>query len=354
MMKKRTGMVRWLAAVALTAAVIMGTAFVASIEAQDQDEVARSIPLNGADIVEEVGSAVVTVINEQQGFQGLDSSVPAGSGTGFIISEDGYIVTNWHVVTGGDSFLVILANGERRDAQLIGSDPISDLAVVQIDGDVPNVVSLGDSDALRPGEPVLAIGSPLGSFTNTVTQGVVSAVGRDLEGSNYTNLIQHDAAINSGNSGGPLFNFDGEVIGVNTLGIPSQGGQVVQGIFFAVPASTVQEITSQIIETGEVIYPFFGISFQTITWQSAAQADLPVDNGVVVLEITANSPAAAAGLQPGDIILGLDGVQIDQRNSFSDVLFQFEPGEEIEVTFLREGQELTTTLVLADRADFVG
>jgi 2-alkenal reductase len=326
--------------IALIAAALTGGVVTAQQETQ-----------NAADVVEDVGSAVVTVINEQQ-FQGFSQTVPAGSGTGFIIDEAGHIVTNWHVIQGGQAFLVIFADGERREAELIGSDPLSDLAVVRVEGDLPGIVGFGDSDALRPGEPVLAIGSPLGAFTNTVTQGVVSATGRDLGESTYNNLIQHDAAINPGNSGGPLFNLDGEVVGVNTLGIPSQAGQPVQGIFFAVPSSIVEEITERLIEDGQVIYPFFGIRYQTITWQRAAQADLPVDHGVLITEVTAGGPAEAAGLQQEDIVTAIGGIAIDQDTAFPKALFQFEPGDEVEAEVLRDGETLTVTVTLGERPDF--
>ena len=317
-----------------------------------EQEIGSNANQSVADLVEVVGQAVVTVINEQL-FQGFDAAQPAGSGTGFIIDKQGHVVTNWHVVTGADDFLVILANGERREATLVGADMLSDLAVVKIEGETPAMVPLVGSDNLRPGETVLAIGSPLGTFTNTVTRGIVSALGRDLEGSNYTNLIQHDAAINPGNSGGPLFNLQGEVIGVNTLGIPSQGGQPVQGIFFAVPASTVVEITDALIEDGEVDYPFFGIAYETVTWQRAAQAGLPVDHGVIVTGVTAQAPAAEAGLQPGDIVLSISGTEINQDNAFSEVLFDFDPGDEIEVELLRGEERLTVELQLVTRDAFV-
>lgn len=176
--------------------------------AQDQPAQVETAPGDAISVVQQVGGSVVTVINQQM-FGGFDTVQPVGSGTGFIIDADGHIVTNWHVVQGGQDFLVILSNGERRTATLVGSDRISDLAVVKVDGALPAVAAFGDSDALQVGEPVLAIGSPLGTYTNTVTEGIVSALGRDLPQSNYNNLIQHDAAINPGNSGGPLFNMMG-------------------------------------------------------------------------------------------------------------------------------------------------
>jgi 2-alkenal reductase len=312
--------------------------------------VAAASPNGAISVVQQVGNSVVTVINQQM-FQGFDAVQPVGSGTGFIIDQQGHIVTNWHVVQGGDDFLVILANGERRPATLVGSDSISDLAVVQIQGELPAVASFGDSDALQVGETVLAIGSPLGTYTNTVTEGIVSALGRDLPQSNYNNLIQHDAAINPGNSGGPLFNLQGQVIGVNALGVSEENGQAIQGLFFALPGNQVSSIVSRLIADGRVVYPFFGITYQTINWQNAAQADLPVDSGVYVTEISAGGPAEAAGLQPGDIVVAIDGVAIDAQNAFAEVLFTHMPGDSVAVDIVRGDQRLTATLTLAVRPD---
>lgn len=322
----------------------------ANVAAQDSPGQGPPTTNDAVDVVQQVGDSVVTVINQQL-FQGFGSVQPVGSGTGFIIDEQGHIVTNWHVVQGGDDFLVILANGERRPARLVGSDQLSDLAVVQIDGELPGVASFGDSDALQVGETVLAIGSPLGTFTNTVTEGIVSALGRDLPQSNYTNLIQHDAAINPGNSGGPLFNLQGQVIGVNTLGLSEEGGQALQGLFFALPGNQVQSIVSRLIESGRVVYPFFGITYQTINWQNAAQANLPVDHGVYVTQVSSGGPAEAAGLLAGDIVISIDGVQIDAQNAFSEVLFTHTPGATISVEVVRGGQHFIASLTLAERPE---
>jgi len=327
-------------------------------DATPSAEPASSYP--AVDVVKQVGPAVVTVINEQManapGSGGSDSVVPTGSGTGFIIDEQGHIVTNWHVVDQGQQFQVILANGEKRDAELIGADEVSDLAVVQISGDLPGIVSFGDSSQLEPGEPVLAIGSPLGAFTNTVTEGIISAVGRDFPGGSggpqiYTNLIQHDAAINPGNSGGPLFDLQGEVIGVNTLGIPSEAGQPVQGLFFAIPSNTVMEITQQLIANGKVVYPFLGVSTVSVTADVAAQAELSVDHGEYVVQVVEGGPAATAGIQEGDVILAIDGQPIDAQRALSEVLFAHKPGDVVNVDIQRGDQQLTIELTLAERPD---
>lgn len=326
--------------------------------AMAQDERAAALTSESAvEIVEQVGPAVVTVINEQEfDDQGAAQFEPIGSGTGFIIDQDGHVVTNWHVVDGGDQFEVIMADGSVRDAELIGSDELSDLAIVQIDGDIPATIPFGDSDALKPGQPVLAIGSALGAFTNTVTQGIVSALGRDFPGGDtiYSNLIQHDAAINPGNSGGPLLNFQAEVIGVNTLGIPvSQSGEIVQGLFFSIPSNTVGKIAEKLIDHGEVIYPYFGIEYHSMTPQEAAQGDFAVDYGVLVNSVVPGGPADEAGVEPGDIVTAIGDFQIDQQTSFSEALFNFEPGDTVEITIMRGDEELKREITFDERPDDV-
>ncbi|MGI8475987.1 MAG: S1C family serine protease, partial [Thermomicrobiales bacterium] len=316
----------------------------------------KAAAMSAEDVVARVGPAVVTVINEQR-YKGSDLT-PVGSGTGFIIDDQGHVVTNWHVVDGGEQFEVTFADGETRKADLVGSDRISDLAVIRVEGGLPATVPLGDSDALRPGQSVLAIGSPLGSFTNTVTEGIVSAVGRDFPFAsgpqNYTNLIQHDAAINPGNSGGPLFNLAGEVVGVNTLGIPTdEAGQPVQGLFFAIPSNTVAKIAGKLIGDGQVVYPYFGIEFANVTPEVAARLKLPVANGVVVQTGTADGPAAAAGLQVGDVVLAIDGVKIDQKMSFAEVLFGHQPDETVTATVQRGDRQIDLEVTLGTRPDGV-
>ena len=331
----------------------------AGVDAQDtvvSPNSSLTDPTGTVAVVRQVGPAVVTVINEQTVSGLAEGSQEAGRGTGFIINEDGNIVTNWHVVNGGDQFQVIFADGETRSATLVGSDQVSDLAIVRVDGEVPATVPLGDSNALEPGQTVVAIGSPLGTFTNTVTQGIVSALGRnnffgsgDPCSAQYTNLIQHDAAINPGNSGGPLFNLAGEVIGVNTLGIPSSGSSPVQGLFFAVPSSTVARIAEDLIATGEVVYPFFGITGAAVTSDVAAQANLDVDFGQYVQSADAGNPAADAGIEAGDVILAVDGEQINADNSFVEVLFSHEPGDTVTATVRRGGEELSFDVTLGER-----
>lgn len=321
-----------------------------------QDTTGEMTPV---EVVDQVGSAVVTVVNEQTVNTqfGTQETQQVGAGTGFIIDEEGHIVTNWHVVTGGTSFLVILADGTEVDAELIGEDPRDDLAVVKIDPSVvPAIVPLGDSDALRPGQTVLAIGSPLGAFGNTVTSGIVSALDRDQLGQgqisicqNYSDLIQHDAAINPGNSGGPLFNLQGEVVGVNTLGIPqSTSGVPVQGLFFAVPSNTVSAVVQQLIDQGFISAPYLGISLISLNPQLAAVNNLPVESGVYIDSVEAAGPAEQAGLQPGDIILSINGEDITPMNTLATMLLNYQPGETVELTVLRDGQETSLQLTFGE------
>lgn len=311
-------------------------------------------------VVQAVDPAVVTVVNRQvvQG-SGVTDPVPAGAGTGFFINAEGMAVTNNHVVEGGQDFSVFLYNGEEREATIVGTDPTSDLAVIQVEGDVPAIVPFGNSDELLPGETVLAIGSPLGTFSNTVTEGIVSAIGRTPEAflpqstgqeSIYTNLVQHDAAINPGNSGGPLFNLAGEVVGVNTLGIPQQGGQPVQGLFFAIPSNTVQNVVRQLIDTGTVSYPYFGIQSTAVNDVIASQENLAVSQGqLVVQNPQVGSPAGEAGIQQGDVITAINGDSITQQSPFIEQLFDYSPGDTVTVTIQRGDEEIETEVTLAER-----
>ena len=316
------------------------------------------VTFDASQIVERVSPAVVTVINEQQFDDGLfgQTEVEAGRGTGFIIDGSGNIVTNEHVVSGGSGFEVILSNGEKRDATLVGADPLSDLAIVRMDGPPPATVEFGNSESLQQGHPVLASGSPLGEFTGTVTSGIVSALNRDFptnagmagEGI-YTDLIQHDAAINPGNSGGPLFDLTGRVIGVNTLGIPQSGVTPVQGLFFAIPANHVADVASQLIENGQVSYPYIGVEYQPISPDLAAQNDLPVDYGAYVTAVVPGGPADQAGIREGDIILGIGDQRIQSQTTFTEALFDQSPEETVAVTVLRGGEERQFEVTLAGR-----
>src|SRR5687768_199444 len=258
--------------------------------------------------VQKVGPAVVTVVGTIPGQNTFFG--PTGdqmvSGTGFFITDQGYILTNNHVVEGTKEVNIVLSDGTEQTATIVGTDIYSDIAVLKTDGNVPAVAKLGNSDVLKPGESVIAIGSPLGNFKNTVTVGVVSATGRAIDtGNGYQieDLIQTDAAINHGNSGGPLVNLAGEVVGINTLVVRNtNSGDVAEGLGFAIPVNTPQAVAQQIIEKGYFARPYIGISFQPINPEIASRYDLPAQWGVYITRVVDNSPASQAGLQEGDII----------------------------------------------------
>ncbi|WP_424945280.1 S1C family serine protease [Caldanaerobacter subterraneus] len=291
--------------------------------------------------------------------------VPKGSGSGFIISTDGYIVTNNHVIEGASKITVKLLDGRSADAKLIGKDPRTDLAVLKIN--LPNlpVVKLGDSSKLQPGELAIAIGNPLGdSFAGTVTAGIISGLNRNLQ-SDYgpVKLIQTDAAINPGNSGGPLVNSKAEVIGITSVKLTSIGPSIqdpfglfqgqstpVEGMGFAIPINEAKPIIEQLIKHGYVERPMMGIGAQTITPQDAAQYNLPV--GVYVVQVQPGSGAEKAGIQPGDVIIKADGKQIKSFEDLQSVINSHKVGDVINVTIWRNGRTFTVPVKLQSSANF--
>lgn len=293
--------------------------------------------------VKRVAPAVVTVINR--------NAADTGSGSGVVISNEGHILTNHHVVEGSDQLSVILADSTRQEALLVGSDPLSDIAVIKINGAVPAVAPIGDSEQLEPGETVIAIGSPLGNFRNTVTSGVVSALSRSV--GTFEGLIQTDASINRGNSGGPLINLRGEVIGINTLVVrgngPLLGGDQAEGLGFAVPATIFKIVSAQLIDTGEMKYPYMGIRYSMIDGEIAAEQNLPVETGAYVASVEPGTPASQAGLQADDIVIEVNGVSLAVDNSLRYVLTQYRPGDTIELTIQRGDQTLKVDLTLGTR-----
>jgi 2-alkenal reductase len=308
---------------------------------------AAASALTPIEVVELVSPTVVTVINEQIE-EGETDAVPSGSGSGFFLDEDGHVVTNQHVVDGGVEFLVVLEDGRELPATLVGADANSDVAILKVEPPVPAVARIGDSARLLPGQEVLAIGSPLGTFTNTVTEGIVSALGRtipdDNGGPELLNLIQHDAAINPGNSGGPLVTMTGEVVGINTLGIVD-----AQGIFFAVPTETITRVAEELIAEGAVDYPYLGLQLVPLTDELIARWALPVDEGFYVQGVVAGSPSDAAGLQVGDTVTAIDLERVGQRQSMVGALFQYKPGDTVQLTVQRGLSSMRIELQLAER-----
>ncbi|MCL4393751.1 MAG: trypsin-like peptidase domain-containing protein [Chloroflexi bacterium] len=302
------------------------------------------------DAVKQVQPAVVTVVNQmqpQQGFRGLTVS-PTASGSGVIIDANGHIVTNNHVIDGAQSLQVIFADGTKADATLVGADPVLDIAVIKVNAKMPAVAQFGNSGSLEPGQVAIAIGSPLGDYRGTVTVGVISGLNRTVD--TETGLIQTDAAINNGNSGGPLIDSLGQVIGINTLVVRSSGNDnVAEGLGFAIPSNLVKATVSQLISTGSVQHPYIGIAYQQVDPQIATQLNLNTTNGVVVTQVDPSSPAAQAGLQEGDVILAINGETLDQDHVLTGVLLSHKPGETLSLTVLRNGRQIQSSLVLGTR-----
>ncbi len=305
-------------------------------------------------VVERVGPAVVTVVGTtcgQMTFFGYSGDQEV-SGSGFIITGDGYIVTNNHVVEDTQSLQVILSDGSELPATVVSTDSFSDLAVLKADGIMPGVAVLGNSDNLKPGETVIAIGSPLGDFRNSVTVGVVSATGRSLDtGNNYQmeNLIQTDAAINSGNSGGPLVNLAGEVVGVNSAVVRGSGNSAIaEGLGFAIPSNTALLISQQIITEGYFSRPYMGVSIQQIDPSIASRYDLTVQWGAYITRVGDGSPAGNAGIRQGDIIVRIGDKVFSENTQFVNALFAFQPGDVVEVEVVRNDQKMVFQVTLTE------
>lgn len=301
------------------------------------------------DTVRQVEPAVVTVVTNESVGNSFGGTVQA-SGSGVIISQDGHIITNNHVVEGGSSVAVIYSDGTRVPASVVGTDPLTDIAVLKVDGQVPAYVPFGDSNALNLGEWVIAIGSPLGNYRGSVTVGVVSGLNRTVDGTQQENLIQTDAAINHGNSGGPLINLAGQIVGINTLVVrDTVGGAPAEGLGFAVPSNTVRSVAEQLISRGRIDYPFIGISYSEVTPQLAGEMNLATKHGVVVTQVTSGSPAARAGLQMRDVIMAIDNNAIDEDNSLRSILFKYHVGDQVTLTVERGGQTIQVKITLIAR-----
>ncbi len=303
-----------------------------------------------------VGPAVVTVSGTiaSQMSQFGPTGPQTVSGSGVFISDKGYILTNNHVIDGVTGITITLADGTTEAATLVGADVYSDIAVLKVTGKIPAVATLGNSDVLNPGDTAIAIGSPLGDFKNTVTVGVISATGRSIDtGNGYSidGLIQTDAAINQGNSGGPLVNLAGEVIGINSMIVRNSGsGTVAEGLGFSIPINTAAAVANQIIQTGYISRSYMGVNIQPITPDIANAYSLPVQYGAYVTSVASSSPASQARIQTGDIITSIGGVAIDGTHSFINILFSFKPGDQVIVIFNRNGSTQQVTLTLTQTA----
>lgn len=306
------------------------------------------------------------IIDPSQGSSSSSSSnsgklQTASEGSGVIYKKSGnaaYIVTNNHVVSGSNALQVILSSGKKVNASLVGSDSATDLAVLKINSaDVKTVASFGNSNSIKAGQDVLAIGSPMGSeYANTVTKGIISAKNRTLKAGTdgtITSVIQTDAAINSGNSGGPLINMAGQVIGINSMKLAgSNDGSSVEGMGFAIPSNEVVKIINQLIKNGKISRPSLGISMidlsRVTTDQQKSVLKLPssVTKGVVIMDVQSGSTAQTAGLQQYDVITKFGDTKVTNTSSLKSALYKYKVGDTAKVTYYRDGQQHTATLKL--------
>lgn len=267
------------------------------------------------------------------------------SGSGFVIANDGYIITNYHVVRDAEEILVRLYDRREMQAQLVGSDERSDIAVLKVDASDLPAVKLGDSGKLRVGEWVLAIGSPFG-FERSVTAGIVSAMGRSLPNENYVPFIQTDVAINPGNSGGPLFNLDGEVVGVNSQIYSRTGG--FMGLSFAVPINVAQDVYRQLRNTGRVSRGWLGVLIQDVTRELAESFKMERPLGALVSKVLPDSPAAQAGIEVGDVIVKFDGHEIGTSSELPPLVGAARVGAKAGVDIVRRGKKMNLKVLVAE------
>jgi serine protease DegQ len=268
-------------------------------------------------------------------------------GSGVIVSSKGYILTNHHVVEAADEIEVALVDGKKLKARAVGSDPETDIAVLQVEGGPVPAITFGDTDALRVGDVVLAIGNPFG-VGQTVTMGIVSALGRNQLGINtFENFIQTDAAINPGNSGGALIDTAGNLVGINTAIFSRSGGSM--GIGFAIPASSAKQVMEQIIETGSVTRGWIGVEAQEITPEIAESFRLPSTNGVLIAGVLRGGPAEKAGLKPGDILVAIEGRPVKDPNSMLNLVAALVPGKPASLRYRRDNKDMDVQVAVGKR-----
>jgi len=311
-----------------------------------------------AQVASKARPGIVQITNEQQNLQsGSTSLVPTGVGTGFVIDPQGHILTNNHVVAQAQKLVVDTTDGKSYPARLIGRDPRTDLAVIQVEGQNLPVVPLGDSSELIVGEWVVAIGNALALEGGpTVTAGVVSAVGRTVQepgekqgqsGPFLFDAVQTDAAINPGNSGGPLLNLAGQVVGINTLGAGmAEPGVQAQGISFAIAINTAKAIGEQIIQNGKVNYAYLGVGTQLNSPALATRYGLPQKRGMVVTDVGPNTPAAQAGIQAKDVLVAIDGQPLKSESDLSRILSQHKPGDVATISIARGDSTMDVKVTL--------
>jgi len=270
-------------------------------------------------------------------------------GTGFIIDAKGVIVTNYHVVGKADTITVTMADGTKLPAKLMGGDEKTDLAVLKVESDKPlPFVSFGDATKIRVGQPVMAVGNPFG-LGGTVTTGIVSARGRDIQSGPFDDYIQTDAAINRGNSGGPLFDMDGNVIGINTAIYSPTGGSI--GLGFAIPSSLAQPVVAELKDSGRVERGLLGVQIQAVSKEIAESLSLKSEKGALVAVVQPDSAALAAGVQSGDVIMSVDGKTVDGIKELTRTISAVKPGTSVKLGVWRDGKEVTLTAKVGGQKD---
>lgn len=316
-----------------------------------------------ADIANKVAKSVVSIVTSTKttNYFGMDYSGSA-AGTGIILTEDGYVLTNKHVINGANKVTVILDDGTTyEDVEVVSVDPLNDIAFLKIkDVSGLNAATLGDSKTISVGQQVIAIGNALGEYQNSVTAGIVSGTGRDVTASDssgqnaetLSDMIQTDAAINSGNSGGPLVNAAGEVIGVNTA-----TSATAENMGFAIPISSVKGMLKQLTETGSAKRTYLGVYATAITPEVAKSKNLPVTSGAYLYSpssytsIVKGSPADKAGLKDKDIVTAVNGTKVGAAGSLSNLIGEYKPGDTVQLTVLREGNEIAVSVTLEGYSD---
>lgn len=315
------------------------------------------------DAVKNVSPSVVSVVTKTsvQDYFGYTVGVDEGGGTGFIISSDGYIATNKHVVTGQSQLTVVLSDGKEYDAKVVATDPFNDIAVIKIEAKDLPAVTPGNSDDLKIGQTVIAIGNAFGEFNNTVTTGIVSGKNRTvaagsgmIQSEQLYGLLQTDAAVNPGNSGGPLVNIAGQVVGMNTAIASTSGSS--SGISFAIPVNSFWSSVESAMKTGKIVRPGLGVRYIPINKQIAEQNKLTVQYGALVahgsttgqVAVVAGSPAEKAGIKEGDIILTVNDTKITEDNPLSQIIGQYKIGDEVSIKLQRDGKEQTLKVRLEE------
>jgi S1-C subfamily serine protease len=302
-----------------------------------------------ADVAERALPSVVAIVNELEATPQRPSGIAGGAGV--IMDDRGYVLTNAHIVTEPGKLSVLLQSGEIRPATIVSHDaPFTDLAVLRIQPGGLRSLPFGDSESLTPGQTVMAIGSPDIDYMNSVTAGVVSAIHRrkQLNGVWAEDLIQTDAAINVGNSGGPLINLKGQVVGVISFRDIGRDDPLF-GISFAISSRTILPIARAMIEQGKYPRPYFGIDHQDIDQETASMANLPVDRGALVLRVLDGSPAQRAGMRAGDVLLRMGRFQLSEQLPFINALAQVGANERLPIQFLRDGRLMEATLETVPR-----